>query len=58
MKINIEIECMDDDEVLTHLSVIRSKIKKELAKTTENQTGVTFSDSNCYGIHTVKITDL
>lgn len=53
MKIYIEIECYENEEVFTHLSVIRSQIKKAL-KENENFNGV-LEDSNCYGWHTIEI---
>jgi|GEM_PF-3088440 hypothetical protein len=63
MKISIEIDCTDDDEALTHLSVIRATIKKkfkELAKYPDGDQANDFEfyDSNCYGIHQVNVYDL
>lgn len=57
MKTEINIECEDERELLTHLSVIRQQIKKAF-KTLEKepeQDVVRLSDNNCYGDHTVEI---
>ena len=61
MDINIRIECSDYDEILTHLSVIRSEIKKkrnEIEFESDELTTIKIEDSNCYGYHLVEITNL
>lgn len=60
MKIQITIECLDDDEALTHLSVIRSQLKKELKKVANivNPDDIAFTDNNCYGTHSVSVMDI
>lgn len=58
MEITIKIQCDDDDEALTHLSVIRQTLKKKLKESHDSDNGdyLEFSDSNCYGDHEVKVT--
>lgn len=55
IKIEINIECETEDEILAHLSVIRQTIKKHLRKNPEITQPVRFTDENCYGEHVVEI---
>ena len=57
MKVTISIDCEDERELLTHLSVIRQQVKKEFKKLDKEpeQDVVRFSDSNCYGNHNVEM---
>jgi hypothetical protein len=58
MKIKIEINCEDDDEVLTHLTVIRAALKKRFKRDPEgNNDSYSFTDNNCYGTHNVEVTE-
>lgn len=55
---NIEVYCETGQELIAHLSNIRSKLKKELKKMggdIPDGVDVYFEDSNCYGNHVVKI---
>lgn len=56
MMIDISISCEDESELFSHLTKIRSQIKREIKK----QYGAldypaTLEDDNCYGHHTVNI---
>lgn len=56
MMIEITINCEDEQELLSHLSVIRRNVKREI----KSQSGklivpATLEDNNCYGSHTVNI---
>jgi hypothetical protein len=59
MKVKIEIDCdWEEQNLLTHLSVIRKQIKSAFNKTGEDEIftfGITMKDSNCYGDHIIKI---
>lgn len=56
MFIEINIDCEDEKELLSHLSVIRQQIKKEWKSQGEYiKVPATLEDSNCYGNHTVNI---
>ena len=63
MKVKIEIECDDEQEVLSHLNVIRKQIKrafrKHLKKDPEYMEHPEFllEDNNCYGLHSVIVTE-
>jgi hypothetical protein len=59
MKVTIEIDCSDEDEIYTHLSVIKSQIKKKI-KTLDPDAKwepFTVEDNNCYGHHKAEVTD-
>lgn len=62
MKVSIEIECDDIDDLKIHLSVIRSQIlKRAKVLSTDDEADekiMNFTDSNCYGSHEVKFTEL
>lgn len=54
MKVIIEIECEDKEELLMHLDVISSGIEiMDVESITEK--GIFISDANCYGRHEVTI---
>ena len=56
LRVDIIIECETEDEIFSHLSVIRSQIKKKLKSINNEVTEtVQLEDSNCYGNHTVII---
>ncbi len=60
MKVKIEIECDYIEEILAHVSVIRSQIKSEAKKrniTPGNafEKRVRMYDNNCYGDHKITI---
>lgn len=64
MKIYIEIDPTDWEDVMTHMSVIRARLKKEIIKMNDYSLNdrefeipdqMYFSDNNCYGTHNVKI---
>ena len=56
MKIKINIECEDFDEILQHLEVIRNSVKvRRVEIESLDDVTLTLSDSNCYGEHIVKI---
>ncbi len=55
-RVSIEIVCETEQEILTHLSVIRAAVKKQLKKDgDEFLKDKIFEDSNCYGEHTAII---
>jgi len=58
-QINVQINCETEQEILTHLSVIRSNIKKYLNRPDNageiSVLPVNFEDNNCYGTHEVNI---
>lgn len=59
MKVKIEIDCSDIDEIYSHLAVIKSQIKQHL-KTVDTEKKIktfTVEDSNCYGSHKAKVID-
>jgi hypothetical protein len=59
MEVTITIECESFEELLMHLSKIRSQIKKEQdAIEGDEPTTIELSDSNCYGSHEIEITTL
>jgi hypothetical protein len=51
----IEILCETEQELLTHLSVIRANIKKQMRRTPEFDRAKIWEDQNCYGSHLVKV---
>lgn len=53
MKVKIIIDCEDTQEVISHLQVIISQIKKERKKYLDKEITkkTTIIDNNCYGIH-------
>ena len=54
LHVEIKIYCDDEKEVLSHLSVIRRDLKREIKKQKgEIKVPMDFEDSNCYGDHTV-----
>ena len=61
MKVYIEIDCTDEDEIYAHLTVARKQIKKGFKdywkKYPEGEAPVAMevSDNNCYGMHTVVV---
>lgn len=56
MKITITIECIEDEEILTHLSVIRQQVRKEIKRQKYFlQEKAVLTDNNCYGYHKVTI---
>lgn len=56
MKIEINIDCEDEGELLSHLSVIRTEVKRAIRKKDGYiNVPVTIEDENCYGTHTVNI---
>ena len=54
-KVSIEINCETEEEILSHLSVIRREVKKIAKKGIPDGLDVQFDDNNCYGTHEVKI---
>jgi len=58
-QINIQINCETEQEILTHLSVIRSNLKKYINRGDVageiSVVPVHFEDENCYGSHEVNI---
>lgn len=62
MKVKIEIECDDIQDLKMHLSVIRGQIlnrAKKLATDEEVESSImNFEESNCYGSHEVKFTGI
>lgn len=54
-KVLITINCETEEEILTHLSVIRKEVKKIAKKGIPNGLDVEFNDDNCYGTHEVRI---
>lgn len=62
MKVSIEIDCSDTDEIFSHLTVIRRQLRKaitylEEAKPDEQWEPFTVDDENCYGSHTATVID-
>lgn len=57
MKAKIEIDCESGRELIVHLRVITTKLKKIIkeAKTKDIKKPIKLSDNNCYGVHTVVI---
>jgi len=56
MKVTIEIECDEYNEICQHLDKIRKDMIKSIKKDTiEKDKGEQFYDNNCYGTHTVVI---
>jgi hypothetical protein len=47
--VQIRICCESEDELLTHLSVIRNEVKRVLKFENEVKRNITFADDNCYG---------
>lgn len=67
MKITIEIDPTDWEDVLTHMTVIRARLKKEIKKwdtyslqdrEKDIPDEMKFSDNNCYGTHDVKVSEI
>jgi hypothetical protein len=59
MEVIITIECDSLEELLMHLSKIRSQVKKQQEALEQDEpTVINLSDSNCYGSHEIKITTL
>ena len=54
VNVNIHIACDSLEELLTHLSVIRSQIKKQ-AINKEGYAEWKVMDNNCYGTHVAQI---
>lgn len=56
MKVNIIIECDEDNEIAQHLDKIRKDFIKAIKKglITEN---FALEDNNCYGEHSAIVTD-
>lgn len=63
MLVKIEINCFDDTDIMTHLSVIRQQIRHEFKKYRKENPDekaaidIEIKDSNCYGDHVVTITE-
>jgi hypothetical protein len=56
LRVDIVIECETEDQILSHLSMIRKQIKDKLkAINNEVMDTIHIEDSNCYGDHTVII---
>jgi hypothetical protein len=55
MKVKIIIECEDEQELLSHLFVIRRDLKRELKKDPEFEGHL--EDNNCYGWHNILVKD-
>lgn len=56
LRVDIVIECETEDEILSHISVIRQQIKNKLKQINNEVTQtIQLEDSNCYGNHTVII---
>lgn len=54
--IEITINCEDEQELLSHLSIIRMKVKGEIkSQGGELIVPATLEDENCYGSHAVNI---
>ena len=62
MNVEIKIECDDIQDLKMHLSVIRGQIlnrAKKLSNDEEVESSImNFEDSNCYGSHEVKFTEI
>lgn len=57
-KVSIEIHCETEDEIMSHLHVIRDEYRRHLRKrkgVIEDGAGLQWEDDNCYGGHTVTI---
>lgn len=57
-EVNIIINCETEEEILSHLSAIRSRFKKELRKLPNgipDGVDMEWDDDNCYGSHVVRI---
>jgi hypothetical protein len=54
MKLEIQIQCDDYGDLMSHLSVIRMQIRNAF-KVKGDPENVEIEDSNCYGSHTIKI---
>jgi hypothetical protein len=52
---DIRICCETEEELLTHLSVVRNEVKRVLKYENEVHRKVDFIDENCYGSHSVEI---
>lgn len=62
MKVNIEIDCSDVEEIFTHLSVIRQQLRKKFKTMWKEHPDkqwepFTVEDNNCYGVHTCEVID-
>ena len=62
MKVQIEIECSDVDEIFAHLTVIRQQLRKEFKKLQKEQPDEQWEpfeveDNNCYGYHCASVVD-
>jgi hypothetical protein len=56
LRADIVIECETEQELLSHLTVIRQQVKKKLREINNEITDtIILEDSNCYGDHTVVI---
>lgn len=62
MKVKIEIECDDIQDLKMHLSVIRGQILNRAKKFQTDdyvpESIMNFEESNCYGSHEVKFTGI
>lgn len=56
MKVTIEIECDEDNEIAQHLDKLRKDFIKAIKKG-QIAEGFTLVDNNCYGNHSVEVTD-
>lgn len=59
-EIDISIYCETEEEILTHLSVIRSQVKKEIRRRKgeidlQKDEVITITDEACYGQHSLTI---
>lgn len=60
-KVSITIECETEQEILSHLSEIRKRLKRELRPNNgfnghiPDGVDLQWEDNNCYGTHEVKI---
>ena len=62
MKVKIEIDCSDVEEIYAHLNVIKTQIKKKVKKLWKQEPDKKWKpfiveDNNCYGYHKAKIID-
>ena len=56
LRVDIVIECEEENEILAHLDVIRAQIKNKFKEiNNEVKDTIQLEDSNCYGDHTVII---
>lgn len=55
LRVDINIICETEEEILTHLQAIRKEIKARLKEEHEIKYCWQFEDQNCYGEHLVVI---